>query len=182
MAERNSDGGARPTRRTVLKGVMAFAGAGVIGGARVAMAAPLPRLVLTVEAKGLFGVPAVLARAAPLLIREGRSPQGIDLLVADGYRPIGFHGALVSPAALAALPTGRIVALLADPLTAQVNAPPPTRPLDAARLLERLGALLPLVPERNTVVVALRGVNALSEAERTGFEAALAPSTRLILA
>ena len=182
MAERRSDRAACPTRRTVLKGAMAIAGAGLIGGVRIAVAAPLPRLVLTLDAKGLFGVPAVLARAAPLLIREGRSPQGIDLLVADGYRPIGFHGALLSPAALAALPAGRIAALLADPLTAEINAPPPTRPLSAARLLERLGALLPLVPERETVVVALRGVDALSEAERTRFEAALAPSTRLILA
>lgn len=182
MTERRSDRAARPTRRTVLKGAVALAGAGVIGGAGVAVAAPLPRLVLTVDAKGLFGVPAVLARAAPLLTREGRSPQGIDLLVADGYRPIGFQGALLSPVALAALPTGRIAALLADPLTAEINAPPRSRPLLVARLLEQLGALLPLVPERDTVVVALRGVNALSEAERTRFEAALAPSARLILA
>ncbi len=174
--------GAGPTRRAVLKGGLALVGAGLVGFGPVEAMAP-QRIVLTLEGAGLFGAQAVLARAQALLSREGHSERAVDLLVAPGYRPAGLRGALLSPEALASLPTDRLAALLADPLTRQITAPPAPVPLPPAASLDRLGVLLDGLPERfRTVVVALHGTSALSEDARDRFEAALAPDTRMIAA
>ncbi len=175
-------GCAGPSRRVVLKGGLALAGAGFVGFTPAGARAP-QRLVVTLDAAGLFGAQAVLARAEALLSREGHSERAVDLLVAPGYRPAGLRGALLSPEALASLPTDRLAALLADPLTRQITAPPAPVPLPPAAGLDRLGLLLAGLPERfQTVVVALHGTSALSEEARDRFEAALAPDTRMIAA
>lgn len=175
-------GGAGPTRRVVLKGGLALAGAGFVGF-KPAGAMAQQRLVLTLDAAGLFGAEAVVGRAQALLSREGHPERAVDLLVAPGYWPAGLRGTLLSPEALASLPADRLAALLADPLTRQITAPLAPVPLPPAAGLDRLGVLLAGLPERfQTVVVALHGASALSEEVRDRFEAALTPDTRMIAA
>jgi hypothetical protein len=81
-----------------------------------------------------------------------------------------------------ALPTARLAALLSPAGAAQIAASWPVAPLSASQALERLAALLPLVPDGRCWVVALRGLDQLSEADRLRFQASLAPFARGVTA
>lgn len=173
----------QPTRRDVLAGGLALAGASLVGGAATGAAGPAGsprRLVLTLRGGGPIGAGAMLERAAPFLAREGFDTDAVDLLVAEAYRPPGFQGHLLTPAALMALPADRLAALLAQPGKAQIAASWPLTSSSPAQTLERLAALLRLVPDVTCCVIALRGTGPLSEADRTRFEAALAPFARTL--
>ncbi|WP_062114244.1 hypothetical protein [Aureimonas sp. AU40] len=183
MPETKRDRRFQPTRRDVLAGGLALAGAGLIGATGVgasALEGARGRLVLTLETAGPVSAEAALAQAAPLLAGDGFGVGAVDLLVAEGARPAGFAGRLLTPAALIALPPERLARLLAEPGPAQITAPWSIAPPPTALALDRLATLLGLVPELACCVVALRGTKRLHADEQIRYEASLAPFARTL--
>ncbi|ALN73797.1 hypothetical protein [Aureimonas sp. AU20] len=183
MRETKRDRRFQPTRRDVLAGGLALAGAGLVGATGAGATAPegaRGRLILTLETAGPVSAEAALAQAAPLLVREGFAIDAVDLLVADGTRPAGFAGRLLTPAALTALPPERLARLLAEPGPAQITAPWSIAPPPTGLALDRLATLLGLVPELACCVVALSGMKRLHADGQIRFEASLAPFARTL--
>ncbi|KTR07421.1 hypothetical protein NS365_03750 [Aureimonas ureilytica] len=110
-----------PTRRAVLAGGLALAG-GVVArpwGAQADSMETRTILLVTVPGRRAEGA---WERAGPLLQAAGRAPGLADWLIADGYRPAGFTGRLIAPAAVLDLAPARLARLLADPQLVQITS------------------------------------------------------------
>ncbi|WP_062216670.1 hypothetical protein [Aureimonas sp. D3] len=110
-----------PTRRAVLAGGLALAGGAVARPWGAQADSMETRTILLVTVPGRRAE-AAWTRAGPLLQTEGRVPGLADWLIADGYRPAGFMGRLITPAAVLDLSPARLAGLLAVPGLAQITS------------------------------------------------------------
>ena len=112
-----------PTRRAVLAGGLALAGGALVRpwNAEADSIQPGQRTLLLVAVPGRRAE-AAWARAAPLLTAKGQQSRPADWLIAEGYRPVGFQGRLVTPAALLDVSAARLATLLTEPKLAQITS------------------------------------------------------------
>lgn len=110
-----------PTRRTVLAGGLALAGGAWVHPLNAQASSTDQRAVWVVTVPGRRAE-AAWKRAGPLLRAEGREAGPADWLIADGYRPAGFTGRFIAPAAVLDLSPARLAGLLADPGLAQITS------------------------------------------------------------
>ncbi|KTQ96734.1 hypothetical protein NS226_06305 [Aureimonas ureilytica] len=110
-----------PTRRAVLAGGLALAGGAWVHPLNAQARSTDQRSVWIVAVPGRRAETA-WERAGPLLQAAGRAPGLADWLIADGYRPAGFTGRLIAPAAVLDLAPARLAQLLADPKLAQITS------------------------------------------------------------